>query len=535
MRNLRHTIFGLFLLVIGCNIQDINLKNIKVENLQSEQAIPLGTSSYTMRELIEGISDSELMLQEDPVTSELILRYRDTAKYTFSPDIFHVLDISNTNIIDLPDTPDNGMIRTVNADFPFAQTYTSVKEEIIDSVFHATTSMVTVDIVSTSTLDIPYNLELTNTTNTRTGNAVSFSGTLSGGTAMNHRQSLVNHKTTFTEVAGKNNFDVNLALDVTLNAGASFSNDQISVTIHFLDQDFVIAFGKLGQDTVAISGETLAIDFFDKIGLSGFEFGKPEISWDFRNSFGLPIGVGFGGIFAEANDGTRTFLRGAIVSTPPVIEGSSVEVPVTGEIRQTTVTINASNSTLQNLMATSPSRLGFDVQGFTNPYAPSVINFATDTSSITSYIEVVMPMTVRLTNVQYTLDFDLEKESVYFSEIDSLTLRMVTINELPFAATVNMLILNADEDTLYTVLNKRALDVPFLNFDRTVKEPKTNIEDVPLTRAGVDALNKGETLRVVITMNSPKSKTAEDIFVKLLGSAQLEVTLAISVVIDKKL
>ena len=528
MRDFRYAALGMFLLLIGCNIQDIDLDNIKIEKLQSEFAVPFGTASYTMGEIINDASDEDYDSTE---TGEIIFLFYDTASYTFSPDIFDVPNVSNASNINLPDTPDNGAIRTLNVTLPFFQTYESADGEIIDSVFHATTSSLTVDLVSTSTLDIAYDLELENTTNVTSGATVLFSGTLSGGAAMNHSQSLANHKTAFTEVAGENNFNVNLTIDITLNPGQSLSGDQISVTINFLDQDFIIVFGKLGQDTVDIAGESIDIAFFDDLAIEGLEFDGPEITFDFRSSFGIPIGVGFGGIHGVADDGTQTFLTGAVVSTPPVIESSSTEPPVTGDIQQTTITINSSNSSIRDLLATSPTQLAFDVQGFTNPYDNSILNFVTDTSSITSFITMEMPLAIRMTDVQHTLDFDVGG-SVDLKNVDSLTLRMITVNELPFAADLDMYILDAAEDTLYTVLNKRALDIPFLNFDRTVREPKTSIDDIPFSPEGIEALNAGETIRIVLTMNTSTSQTSEDIFVKLLTTAKLDITLAARVKIN---
>ena len=531
MINFRYAAFGMFLLLIGCNVQDVDLDNIKIEELQMELAVPFGTSSYTMIELLEDATDSNKNLVEDPDTDEIRLTFYDTATYTFSLDIFDVPNLSKQRNANLPDTPDNGAIRTVNVTLPFSQTYESLDEEIIDSVFHANTASLAVELVSTSTLNINYDLALVNTTNVNSGTAVSFSGILSGGATMSHSQNLANHKTAFTQMNGENNFNVNLELDITLNPGESLSNDRISVTIDFLDQDFIIVFGKLGQDTVDIAGESIDIAFFEDLGIEGLEFGDPEIIFDFRSSFGLPIGVGFGGVHAKDGDGPRTSLTGTVVDKPPVIEGSSTKAPVTGEIQQTTIKINSFNSSIRDLLATSPSQIGFDVQGFTNPYDPSILNFVTDTSSITSFIEMEMPMDIRMTDVKHNLDFDLGG-GVNLKNADSLTLRMITVNEIPFAATLDMYILNAEEDTLYTVLSKQALDIPFLNVDHMVREPKTSIDDIPFSAEGIEALDNGQTIRVVFTMNTPASETSEDIFVKLLATAKLDITLAARVKID---
>ncbi|MCP4460272.1 MAG: hypothetical protein GY816_19945 [Cytophagales bacterium] len=537
MRNLGYAALGLFLFLIGCNIQDIDLNKIKIENFQNELAVPFGTASYTMRELIEDVSDPDLILEEDPETAELMITYQETGgSYTLSSDIFDVPDISNPSTVSLPATPASGFTVIINESSSFFQVYESVDGEIIDSVFHADNSSLEVQVESTNPVDVSYTMTLTNTINLSTDNPVSFSGAVGGGSMGNHIQNLMNHKTVFTEVNGENRFNVDITLDITVDPGESIAaGDEITITIEFLDQDFIIVFGKLGQDTVAFSGQTIDIAFFDDFGIDGFEFGSPEISLDFRSSFGIPIGVGLGGIYGEESDGSRTYLSGEIVSTPPVIESSSIVAPVTGEVQQTTISINSTNSTLQQMLATSPSTIGFEVDGFTNPYDQSILNFVTDTSTIRSFIEVTLPMEVRLTDVQHNLDFDLGG-GVDFSDADSLTLRMTTVNEFPFGATLDMYILNAAEDTLYTVLEKNALGSPTLNHaDKTIVEPKTSIDDIPFNKTGIDALNNGTTIRIVITMNTTPSGTAEDIFVKLLATAKLDITLAARGTIDVKL
>ena len=63
----------------------------------------------------------------------------------------------------------------------------------------------------------------------------------------------------------------------------------------------------------------------------------------------------------------------------------------------------------------------------------------------------------------------------------------------------------------------------------------TSIDDIPLSAAGIDALYNGTTIRVVVSMNSPESQTSEQIFVKLLANAKLDVTLGARGIITEKL
>ncbi len=141
---------------------------------------------------------------------------------------------------------------------------------------------------------------------------------------------------------------------------------------------------------------------------------------------------------------------------------------------------------------------------------------------------------VRFTDHVHNLTFDIGS-GLDFRELDSLVLRIISENGWPFSGIMDMYIVNDTEDTLYSAVSIQVLDIPFLNQDRTVREPKTSIDDIHFGEEGLTALAIGDKIRLAVTMNSPESKTAEDIFVILLAEAELEVTLAARGIINKKI
>ncbi|MEQ9231309.1 MAG: hypothetical protein RIF46_11560, partial [Cyclobacteriaceae bacterium] len=502
MRNFCYAAILLGLFLIGCNISDLDFKNIKLERLSSDIAVPFGSATYTIRELLDDAANGDLGLEEDEETGELRLIYRDEASYTFSPDIFDVADFSNPSQINLPASATNPGPgnQNVNTTGSFFQVYESVDGEVIDSVFHAPGAALNVTLSSSNpALDVVYELTFQNTINIGTDQPVVISGDI--GTSPVTNYDLENHKTLLTEVSGENRFNVSYDLDVTLEAGESISaGDQVTVNIEFANQNFIIVFGKLGQDLIEIANQSLNISFFDELELDGILFGGSELRFDFRSSFGIPIAMGLGGIYTEDSDGNQTFLSGGVVTNPPEIASSPTTHPVTGEVTQTQIAITTFNSNLEDLLSTSPTSITFDIEGRTNFYNPTALNFVTDTSTVRSFMELEMPMEVAMTNVEKVIDFDIGA-GYNFSELDSMVLRLVTVSELPFAAKMNLLIMNDAQDTLFIALENEALDQPFLNIDRTVRESKTNIEDIPIGPAGIDALNNGTIIRLVIIMN----------------------------------
>jgi hypothetical protein len=524
---------GFLVCLLACNTGDFSFDNLKLEEVRTDLAVPFGTSEYTMRELLEDFSESELELIEDPQTAEMVLIYRDSSTYIFDTEILEITNVVNTNELNIPNYPDDGTTRPVSESIPFTQVYEPVDGETLDSIFHDTSASLRATISSTANVGLEYELELTNTINLGNGQPVTFTGLVDDSAPEVQNQNLTNHRTTFTEVGEENILNFNLTLTGSLAPGEELVNEVITVTVEYLDQEYIIVFGKFGQDTVSVSNEILEIDLCDDVGSGDFEFRDPVLTFDFRNSFGMPFGLGLGGLYGEEPDGSRTFLSGDVVDNPPIIASSSVIPPVTGDPIQTIITVDRSNSNLRQVLATSPNFIGFDLQGFTNPLDDTILNFVTDTSTVRGFLTLELPMEVRFSNVTKELEYDISGTN-NFDEADSLAIRVVTVNELPFGADMDMFIMNGN-DTLYQALNNRAIDQPFLNQDRTVREPKINVDDIPLGPDGVAAINTGDRILVVLHMNTPESVTSEDIFVKLLANARLTVTLGARGIVTNEL
>ena len=534
MRNFCYALLLLGLILVGCNISDIdtNFGKYKIEEFNADFAVPFGFATYTMGELLSDLASFDL--EEDSV-GNLTLIYRDTAEYELSTSLFGVNDLIRSNNISVPDiTNPIGSGTTIDVDetVSFTQTYESIEFEVLDSVFHAETARLVIGITSTSALDVQYTLEMSDTRNRATNLPITFSGTVNSANPANQESSLEDHKTQFTLVEidemPSNQYDMNIRIQATLNEGDAFLNDDLDISISFLDQDFIAVFGEMGLDTVAVSNNRTSLSFFDETAGTGLEFGNPTITMDFRNSLGHPLSLDMSGVFSQNTNGNTVFMTGSIVDNFPLISGATTD-PLTGEPVQSIIEINARNSNLQELMAVGPSTIGFDISGYTNFEDPTAKNFVSDTSSIRTYIEMELPMEVSMTDVTQSLDIDAG--NLKLKQVDSLVIRTVMTSDFPFAATMDFYVV--DGDTLYQYLNSGILDQPELNIDRTVKEPEITIEDIVIGVEGINALADGGTIRLVFRFNTPVSQTSEEIYVKLMSTAQLTVQLAARTVIKR--
>lgn len=524
------------ILLIGCNISDLDFDNLRVENLSSDLAVPFGTASYTFEELLQDIEESE-NFDVDAETQEIRFLYRDTIDYAFSIDLFDVPDTDEGSTLDIPNFANNsgGDFAYPPFTFEFDQPYVSAEEETIDSVFHSNDSEVQITIDSSSPFDLDYTLSLLDTRTTSDDTPIIFNGTLNSSASSVHNQNLNGYKTILETSGDENLYDMTLDISGTMADGEEFLNDQLTVTVEFINQSFEIAFGKFGQDTVEFNTATLDIAFFEDLGADGIEFGGATMTFDVISTFGIPLGLGLDGMYAEEDDGTRSYLTGSAVNDPLVITSASLDESTYEAIAsQSTLEINNSNSNIGTFLGTSPSTIGFDLTGITNPDDATASNFLREDAELEAAIEVEIPLEVKMIDVQQTLDFEVDG-GVDFTEVDSLELRLVTVNELPLNATLDLLIMTAAEDTLYIVEDRIAIDQPFLNFDRTVREPKIAVEDIPLGSAGTEAMSNADIIRVVLTLNTPSSQTSEEIFVKLLANQGIDVSLGARGILDVEL
>jgi hypothetical protein len=534
--------FGGLLLLIGCNVSDVDFSNLKIKDGEADVAVPFGVASYTMRELLEASSPG-LVVNENPTTGEMWVTY-NSGPTTFNYDGSFINATGakdNTTNSNLPATSSQAAPQSIPFTFVFGQSYFQNPPESLDEIYF---NAGTVDLDISTNLNAAvgtissYTVTVDELRDRTTNTPMTFTGTnISNGTPGVHAPvSIANQKIGFFQSAGASQYQITVTGNIALNASQALTGtEQLTVRFQFNGQGNEIIVGKFGKDVFDLGSQTMAIDFFQNFNISGIRFGGAQLRFDCINTFGIPIAIDMSGVYGEDANAVQTFLSGSVINTPRIIQSSPIIPPITGAPQQTLINVTNQNSNLPDILATSPTSFTYNLQGRTNNANTTTTNFVMANSSVTTSLEMYIPMEVSMTDVQYQLDFNIGGEGNDLTEIDSAALRVVTTNELPFGGTFDLFILDAADAILYTAAENRAFDQPFLNFDRTVREPKLSTDDVPLSRTGLDALRDGEKVRIVFTLNTPVSQTSEDIFVKILANAKMDVVLGARFIIKTNL
>ena len=528
-------------LFASCNVGDLEFDNLEVSPIKGVFNFPLGESTYIMRDLVTNQTGDSPSFQEDG-TSLYTLLYYDTITYSAPNDLIQINDITYNAAATIPMAVGPA---TVNFTETFQAAYNPQEREQLDSVFYESGDL-TITTTSTINGDLSYTFTIANTTNVNTGVPISINGNISGGGTDMQTRSLINHKTVLTDPSGSNVFDVALNAVVTLNGTQSLAGTEtLSFDLTYGNQTFSLLFGKFGRDTVQVGNQSIELDFFTQTAREGITFGNPSLSFDFRNTFGVPIGVDFAGVYGQDGNGDITFLTGSIVTNDPVIAGSDLSTPTPatpGETAQTIIEINRGNSNLVNLLSGSPQSLVFDVAGIFNPESLTAGNYLQPTSSISAFVAVQIPMEVQLENFTETGTFGLG-DGLDLSNVDSAFIRLVTNNELPFNGTINLEVQDADNVNLFPITdttnpqfdqaqldrftNIPVIKAPLINVNGEVTDPGGATEDIGLTNEEVRLLNGASHIVITMTLNTPVTQTSRDIFVKILANYTLNLKVGI--------
>lgn len=512
--------------LIGCNAKDLDFDNIKGPNLSGTFGFPLGEVRYTLREIVDNVGGDDLGLEEDSATSVLTIFYRDTIAYSAPDDLVQINDITNQSAIPIPvlTGPTDPTDPDVQINQSFSIAYDPQDGEELDSIFYNTGDL-EATVSSTFSGALSYTLTFENTQDLGSGASAVLSGNIPNGGTDVQSQSLVNHVTRLTSTAS-NEFIVNFTGTISLNATQSTDgSEEIRIDFVYRNQTFSAVYGKFGRDTLAVGNQEIDLGFFNDIGSQGIVFGNPQMRFDIRNSFGVPIGMDLSGILGDDGEGGSTVnLSGEVTASPPKVNAATQ----LGTSLQSVFEINSENSNLDDLLASSPTRLLFDVSGITNPDDTDITqsNFLEPTSGIIAYIEMEIPMNIKLEGLEQTDTISLGS-GLNINDVDSAFLRVNTLNEFPFQAQLSMEIQDSTNTTLYTIPEKLVLKAPFINVNGFVTDPSGATADIPFNEEGIEAIGNGSHIIMRVSLSTPESVTSRDLFVKLLGDYSLEINVGI--------
>lgn len=508
-------------LIISCNINELEFDDINVPNYTAEVAAPIGDVTYTVRELIDKL-DSTIEVNES-ASKLLTVVYRDTSIFDDPSDFISVGQIVNNDDLNPSISfPASASDETVSFSESFQFKFQPSEDELLDSAFYKSGSA-ELQVQSSFNSDLSYTLKIVDFKNTITGDTLTFidNNLAANGTSI-RTENLVNFKTAFNRVGGENIFNLTFEGVLDVKAGESVNpTDFLSFTLTIDNPEFISLFGFFGSNASVIQDQSIELDFFEDIEPGGLEFNTPEINFTIENSFGIPVGVLMEGISSSNTSGDEVMLTGNITDTIAV---RAPEITDVGTSAISAISINNDNSNLRSLLSIAPDSISFPITGVSNfgNVDGAETNFLTDSSFLKTFVEVNIPLDVRLNG--FTRDFDFDISSINFDEADSIKIRVQTINALPISGTMFMNLLNDAGDIIYQIPNTLILQSPEVNSIDKTEEPFHNTSFVKLDPDGVAAF--ANATKISLTMVIDSHEATNGTFVKVFSDYELIIKLS---------
>ena len=340
--------------------------------------------------------------------------------------------------------------------------------------------------------------------------------------------------------------DSTLAIDTDENGMISFSFlevDTIGLAEESDEQD--IDLNLFVRQSVDFPTSSFNIPLFETFESGSFLLENPELNFTIKNELRMPLAIGLV-IWGEKLDSLGELdsiplnIYDAFFDLSDTLKSiSNLGLTDTAAVSSTFITLNKTNSDFDQFLGKTPETIYMKLSMVANPdlaegdtlffiFPPDTIpdREFNESAQIFTSMELDLPMSLNLADLAVPVDLDSITIDVDLETLDSLQLRIVTYNMLPFGATLGLQFLDVNGELLYTLDEGfQVLDNPDLNaITFNVNEPKINIDQVWLTSEGIDALSDTRTIKIIMTLNTTSGLPA--IYTPLLESYTLEVKLS---------
>ena len=233
------------------------------------------------------------------------------------------------------------------------------------------------------------------------------------------------------------------------SSGSDFTFLLVSGTLD--EAEFRSIEGIFSSETVSTSIDTVRLDLFKNWTAGVVTFINPKIHLHFNNSFGIPLGVNLADLtFHDESD--TIYLSGDIANDTIPLNYPENQ----GDSEETEVSVDVSNSEIDDALSFGPFLFGFDLNVFTLE-AEDTINadFMLDESEITVDAELELPLRGTIVGVEVTDTFVLNVETLEF--VTEADLRLVTDNHLAADLSLQVYFTDDQLNPLDSLFAQRAM------------------------------------------------------------------------------
>ena len=300
------------------------------------------------------------------------------------------------------------------------------------------------------------------------------------------------------------------------------AGDLVSLSYELINPGFAHVIGDFGNLNLNSDQDTVFLDLFQDVQGGSFQLEESIVSFKIENSFGIPALIDVGEVVSEnLNTG---------VVTPLLLENIELEgqSSLTSASENLTITYDDSNSNVSNLFSSAPVNVIVDISTESNPAGsppPSDLNFITDSSALKLEVDVILPLQGSLNDVivvdTLASEFFLENNE----DLDSLELRIETVNGFPLECGVQIIFLDSLNTVIDSLFHQERLVISSANTDLEGNVVNSSIAENFIVFKDESVFLLNDTRKIVIRARVNSYESSEGTRVKINDTQELEIKL----------
>jgi hypothetical protein len=324
--------------------------------------------------------------------------------------------------------------------------------------------------------------------------------------------------------ATANKFTLKLTLIFKKNSQAVVISPgtDLNVTVSFSGMDFNHIIGFFGDQVAYPAAQSIEVPTLGtSLHNSGtISFANPTIDFIVTNDYGVPLTVSFSSLDAKKTGATlvmQTSPASPIPITAPATLGSSAAttVPVTN---------------VKSVIDFKPTSFYYKVSGHINTGLTSGTNFMADTSKMRVRMHIQVPFYGKASNIILRDTIDVGLNDVDQLKIDSATLKVNVINELPLDAKLQFVLMDESNhflDSLLTTAQSSFVKGSSVDSNGELSASGVDDEFIPLTKDKTAKLLKTKRIIMIARMNTIKNESGVPIDVKFKSQYKINIKLGL--------
>ncbi len=415
-------------------------EELKVEPVTQTWVFPVLKSTITFKELVER-SEANTLVDVIPGTTLFYMSFRDTIDFVQASSMYSMSPATFNQSIGVP----GGLppVFPAGAQVAHSQTFSQSFEAIpgveLKRIDFATG---TVRIRIQNNFQHTISGQLTvNSLENASGNPLIIPFNLTGGSSITDNYFLNDlFLNLYVPISTYNSFRFGAGFTVT-SSGNPITSGDVGIQIEFINPDFELFSGKLNA-TVNTGLQNYVIAVFNSTLLATQHFAEPSITYNIRNSFGVPVSFAFSQFEVKNNAGTTMPLvnEGSLSASDLNLSGPNI-LNYIGQVTQpyanTPFLLNRLNSNIENIFDIAPNRMAYQCAITLGDNTNNHDYFVRKNSNITFFSDITLPLNGWATThlLSDTLD-NIELPSIdslgYIDSIEyKVTLKFKFQNELP--------------------------------------------------------------------------------------------------------